>query len=204
MWIERLVSETRGRLLQLLRRSPHTVPELAKAVGVSDNAVRIHLAALERDGMVESAGVRRGTGGKPAQLYEITRGTEELYPKAYARVLTGLLEEIERREGRARLLELVRGAGARAAGGGAEGDLGARVEAAVSVLKSLGADLEVERENGDWWLRGYGCPLSAVVEERHELCALVEELVARMVDRPVTECCDRSGRPRCGFRIPAL
>lgn len=205
-WQEVLLGGTRGRLLGLLRRSRRTIPELAKAVGVSDNAARTHLAALQRDGLVEPAGVQRETGGKPAQVYDITRETEELFPKAYAVVLSRLMEEIEDREGRDRLLDLLRAAGARAAAGvDAEGGLEARVGVAAAVLRSLGADLDVEREGEgeSWLLRGYGCPLSSVVEEHHEACELVEELVAGVVGAPVRECCDRSRRPRCAFRIAA-
>lgn len=210
-WHDVLLGGTRGRLLGLLRRSRRTIPELADEVGVSDNAARTHLTSLQRDGLVEPAGVRRETGGKPAQVYDITRETEELFPKAYALVLSRLIEEIEDREGRDRLLEMLRSVGARAASGvSAEGDLEARVGMAAAVLRSLGADLEVERsgegergEGGSWLLRGYGCPLSSVVEEHREACQLVEELVAGVVGAPVLECCDRSGRPRCSFRIEA-
>lgn len=201
-WHRLLIGSTRSRLLDLLRRRRRTIPELAAEVGISGNAVRTHLSALERDGMVEGAGVRRDTGGKPARVYDITGDTEELFPKAYGPVLSGLLEEIEERQGREALLELLRGVGARvAAGVPAEGDVGARVETAAAVLRSLGADLDVEREDEGWLLRGYGCPLSAVVAEHHEACALVEELVATVVGRPVRECCARGERSRCAFRI---
>lgn len=213
-WHEVLRGGTRGRLLGLLRRARRTIPELAEEVGVSDNAARTHLTSLQRDGLVEPAGVRRATGGKPAQVYDITRETEELFPKAYAVVLSRLIEEIEDREGRARLLAMLRSVGGRAAADvSAEGDLGARVRIAAGVLRSLGAELDVERgddgddgeagEGGSWLLRGYGCPLSAVVEEHEEACELVEALVAGVVGAPVRECCDRSGRPRCSFRIGA-
>jgi predicted ArsR family transcriptional regulator len=197
-----MIGGTRRRLLELLRRKRRTIAELAEQVGLSGNAVRMHLSALQRDGLVDPAGVHRDTGGKPAQVYDITRETEELFPKAYAAVLTGLLEELESREGPEAVGSLLRGVGARvAAGVPAEGGIEARVQRAAAVLRSLGADLEVERVEGGWLLQGYGCPLSAVVEERHEVCHLVEELVADVVDAPVRECCDRGERPRCGFRI---
>ena len=197
-----LLGGTRRRLLELLRRKRRTIPELAEEVGLSGNAVRMHLSALQRDGMVEPAGVQRATGGKPAQMYDITRTTEELFPKAYAAVLRELLEEIEARQGSDALVDLLRGVGARvAAGVPAEGGAAARVELAAAVLRSLGADLEVERVGEGWLLRGYGCPLSAVVEEHHEACQLVEQLVAEVSGQPVRECCDRGDRPRCAFRV---
>lgn len=201
-WHRLLLGSTRSRLLELLRRRRRTIPELAEEVGVSGNAVRTHLSALQRDGMVEPAGVQRDTGGKPAQVYDITRETEELFPKAYSAVLSGLLGEIEAQQGHDALLKLLRGVGARAAAGvEATGDVQARVEIAAGVLRSLGADLDVERDGKEWVLRGYGCPLSAVVEDHREACELVEELVSGVVGAPARECCDRAGRPRCSIRV---
>ena len=53
---------TRARVVELLRREPRTVEQLAAALGVTDNAVRLHLGQLERDGIVRTAGVRRSGG----------------------------------------------------------------------------------------------------------------------------------------------
>src|SRR5437867_11786785 len=114
-WLERLIGETQVRLLGLLRRSRHTITSLAEALGLTDNAVRMHIAALHRDGIVEQVGTQRDTGGKPARLYGLTCDGEELFPKAYALVLAKLVEEIVRTQGRARAIELLRAVGAQAA-----------------------------------------------------------------------------------------
>ena len=71
-WFDRLIGGTRGQLLVLLRRAERSINELAEALGISDNAVRMHVASLQRDGMVETAGVERDTGGKPARRYQLT------------------------------------------------------------------------------------------------------------------------------------
>jgi predicted ArsR family transcriptional regulator len=200
-WFHILLGGTRARLLELLRRTRRTTPELADAVGVSDNAVRTHIAAMQRDGLVEPAGVRRDTGGKPAQLYDVSREAEELFPKAYAPVLSALLSEIEARAGRDALLELLRSVGAAVAPASPGGSAADRVEAAAATLEALGGSVEVERIDREWRLHGAGCPLSAVVEDHAETCALVEALVAHIVGLPVREHCDRAGRPRCAFVV---
>src|SRR5215468_2499006 len=80
-WHRRFVESTRGRLVALLRRDVRTVDELAQQLGLTDNAVRAHLAALERDGWVVSRGVRHsGSSGKPATIYELTPDAEVLFP----------------------------------------------------------------------------------------------------------------------------
>jgi predicted ArsR family transcriptional regulator len=197
------VGDTRTGLLALLRRSTRSVNELAQAMGISDNAVRMHLAAMQRDGLVQTAGIERLTGGKPAQLFELTGQAEELYPKAYAPVLGGLLELLEERVGRQELLELLRVLGARA-GAGAGRDAGgaeARVQEAAAVLRELGGDVDVTPSTDGWRIQGFGCPLSALTGDHSELCAMVEALVAEITQRPVRECCDRGGRPRCAFEV---
>jgi predicted ArsR family transcriptional regulator len=62
----RFLETTRGRVLAHLRRGPATVEELAQALGLTDNAIRPHLTALERDGLVRQTGVRRGPGPAPS------------------------------------------------------------------------------------------------------------------------------------------
>jgi predicted ArsR family transcriptional regulator len=206
-WIERILGSTRARLLRLLRRSHRSINELAATLGITDNAVRTHIAAMQRDGMVRSAGVERATGGKPAQLYELTPEAEEMFPKAYAVVLGALLELLEERQGRAGMVGLLREVGMRAANTGADltsAPEEARVHGAAEVLRQLGGDVEVERTPSGWRIRGYGCPLSAVVADHDETCALAESLVAGVTGLPSRECCDRSDRPRCSFLIESV
>lgn len=202
-WIERLLGETQARVLLLLRRARQTVAGLAGELGLTDNAVRTHLATLQRHGMVAQVGTQRDTGGKPAWVYDLTREGEELFPKAYALVLGELVDEVQRSEGRDRLISLLRAVGARVAGNASAetGDVEQRVEAAAVTLRRLGADARVQQTGPGWRIQGQGCPLSAVTASRREVCELARTIVAQITQRPVTECCDRSDRPRCAFEV---
>ncbi len=196
--------ETRSELLRLLRRSRHTITSLADALQLTDNAVRTHVAGLERDGLVKHVGSQRDTGGKPARLYALTPEGEELFPKAYALVLGGLVDEIVREQGAARAAGLLRKVGREVAGSlSAPDDPEARVAAAAAALRSLGGDVEVQRTDDGWRLQGYACPLSAATAKHPEVCQLAQALVEEITGWPVTECCDRTERPRCGFLIEA-
>ncbi|HYI16504.1 MAG TPA: ArsR family transcriptional regulator, partial [Thermomicrobiales bacterium] len=95
-WDQRFFSSTRGRIVTFLRRSNRTVNELAEELDLTDNAVRAHLATLERDGIVRQQGVRR-EGGKPSYDYDLTPEAEALFPKAYEPVLRELIGAIEER-----------------------------------------------------------------------------------------------------------
>lgn len=201
-WLERLTGETQGRLLALLRRSHQTITSLAKVLGLTDNAVRLHVAGLRRDGLVEDVGAQRDTGGKPARLYGLTREGEELFPKAYALVLGELVREIVQTQGRERAIELLRAVGARtAATAGRAPDAAHRIHAAADVFRSLGADMDVLEEPSGWRLQAYGCPLSAVTSDHAEVCELGRAIVEEVTGGRVTECCERGERPRCGFAI---
>src|ERR671932_1667467 len=114
-WDDRFFETTKGRILALLRRGGRTVDELAAALGVSDNAVRPHLSALERDGVVRSRGTRP-TGGKPATVYEVAPEAERLFTRAYIPVLTQLVGVLAERMPASELEALLRDVGKRLAG----------------------------------------------------------------------------------------
>lgn len=202
-WIERLLSSTRGQILDLLRRSSQTVGELAGALGVTENAVRSQLAGLEKDGLVrQDTVVRRGVG-KPAYVYSLSPAADALLPKAYAPVLGLLLSVLSERVGPEQVDGALREVGRRVARGrpAASGDLRARVDAAAKVLGELGGVTEVEESDTAIHIRGFSCPLAALVPGNPGVCHLAETLVSEVVGAPVRERCDRGGRPRCCFEI---
>jgi predicted ArsR family transcriptional regulator len=202
-WRQRMLSSTRGRVLALLRKGPRTVAELASSIGLTDNGVRTHLATLERDGLVRQEG-SRPTGGKPSYVYELTPDAEALFPKGYASILSEVLGYLRERDGTSELQGFLRQVAHRAAQKlphNSARDLKARVEAAAAVLNELGGLTEVEDGEDALQIRGYSCPLSSVVAENPETCALAEELVRTITGGEVKECCDRSATPRCAFAI---
>ncbi len=211
-WFETLIGTTRGRLLSLLRRSERSVGDLASELGISGNAVRGHVAGLQRDGLVEPAGVERETGGKPASLYRLTADAEELFPKAYAYVLSGLVGLLEERLGRGGVESLLEEVGRRAgadraavdgAVAGKRGGSREGVERAAAALRALGGDIDVVAMEGGWRLVGHGCPLSSAVGEHAAVCAVVRAIVAELGGGDVRECCDHGPRPSCCFEVLA-
>ena len=78
----------RARRRELLRyllrhKTGASVDELAQALGVTRTAVRQHLAASMRDGLV-TRGSDRASGGRPNQLYVLTDAGKEEFPRHYA------------------------------------------------------------------------------------------------------------------------
>lgn len=206
-WHRRFYGSTRGRVLGLLRRGTLTVEDLATALRLTDNAVRAHLVALERDGLVRQSGERRGAG-KPAYTYELTAEAERLFPKAHGVVLRGLLEALDQRLPPDELDALMREVGRHLAEGWRPKgeDLEARLRETLRVIGELGGVADLERLDGrkgmeSFLIRGYSCPLAAAAPEHPEVCRLLAALVAELAGARVQECCDRGPRPACCFEV---
>jgi predicted ArsR family transcriptional regulator len=204
-WDEKFFESTRGQIVTLLRRSGRTVDELAKALGLTNNGVRAHLATLERDGIVRQHGSVRAAsgGGKPAYVYELTLGAEDLFPKAYEPVLRRLLDVIAERLGPEGSEAMLRTTGSRMVEGRSEpaGNVQERLQVAVDVLNELGGLAELESSDGSFVIRGYSCPLAAVTPDHPEVCRMAEALINEVTGVTVHERCDRSVRPRCCFEV---
>jgi predicted ArsR family transcriptional regulator len=193
---------TRGQIIDLLRRSPATATEIAARLELTYNAVRSHLNALHRDGLVQTGGMQRG-GTRPAVLYELAPGVDEALSRAYIPFTTQVLRELGERLSRSELDELMRSVGRRLASQWArpQGSLPQRVEAASALLQRLGAPNEIEAGDGTLTIRGFGCLLASAVGEQPAVCRAMESLLEELVGAPVTECCERGDRPRCCFAV---
>jgi predicted ArsR family transcriptional regulator len=198
----RFFASTRDKILTLLRRASRTVEELAEALDLTDNAVRAHLMALERDGLVQQSG-RRRSSSKPASVYDLTPAAEELFSKAYSPVLRQLLQELNERMPSEEVEEILRSTGRHLAAQWPipRGELRARLEAAVSVLNALGGLAELERHKGTYVIQGYSCPLAALVPGHPEICRLAASLLTELVGMPVQEQCDRDEKVGCCFVV---
>jgi DeoR family transcriptional regulator, suf operon transcriptional repressor len=198
----RLTQGTAGRLLELLRRGPMTVDDLAVALDVTRTAVRGQLAALQHDGLVEQRGSRPGTS-KPSRTYGVTTQGELLFSQAYVPILTQLLHVLARRLSPAEFDAIMHEVGRDAIADHAapRGPLRHRVASASSLLNELGGLTEVEEEDGLYVIRSHGCPLAAATAEHPEACNALESLLSEFVGTRVTKCCDRYDRERCCFEI---
>jgi len=200
-------SNSRARLVHLLRQGPRSADELARGLGITVSAVRQHLATLERDSVIARRGLRRlGTVGKPATVYEVTPEAEAAYSKAYAPVLAALLATLPGYLEGDRLDDLLRDVGSRlgAAVPAAGGTLRERAEAAASLLDALGGLTEIiDQSENCVVLAGCSCPLRDAVAAQPGMCRALERMLALTTGLTVRECCDREQGPRCRFELTA-
>jgi len=206
-WNERFAKTTRGRILALLRPAAQTVEELATALDLTRNAVRAHLATLERDGLVGPGGVRRSGPGKPPQSYALTPEAERLFfSSACAPFLMQFLHAASDRLDGPGLHALMRAVGEGLAQGHPppSGSPKARVEAVARVLDELGGLTRVESGRGRLAIRSLSCPVGGLVAAHPEVCGAIETFAGRLAGLPVRERCVRDeGPPRCALEFSA-
>ena len=203
-WRERLFKSTRGRILDLLRTRDRTVNELAEELRLTDNAVRAHLASLERDRLVVHSGMKPGFR-KPHTTYALGPEAEQLFPKAYGR-LVSLLMSIFSRQVKPRNLR----AGMRAAGQAWPANICttcvAKRDSKELMLhsafsKSWAARPAFKEEDGKHFIYGNGCPIAAATANHPEACLLAESLLTELIGSPVKEHCIRGPTPSCRFEV---
>lgn len=199
-WHQQFFLSTRGRIVLLLRRASATVDELARALHLTDNAVRAHLVTLERDGLVCQAGVRRGSS-KPAQMYDLTPEAEQIFPKAYGPVLRSLLDALTASLSPTQLVEVIQCAGQRLATQWSipSEEWRARLRFAVDIFNQLGGLTDLEELPESAVIRSATCPLAAVVPDHPEVCRLAQAFLSAIIGVPVEEHCAREPAATCVF-----
>lgn len=196
---------TRGRIVNRLRRGVCSVEELAQELGLTDNAVRAHLATLERDGLIGRSGKIPGLR-KPHVAYQLTDEARHLFPKAYHTLLNQLLTVLKNRLDAQELQEILGEVARQLAADRKSNELNETVESraqrAVAVMEELGGVAIPEKEGDKLLIRsGSGCPFADTVSEHPEICRLTETLLSEITGLEVREHCLRGKSPKCTFEI---
>ena len=87
--------KTRRAITKLLKtEGPIDSAQLAERLGLTAMAVRQHLYALQREGLV-SAEERPVPIGRPAKFWRLTREADRLFPEAYAELSVALIDSVK-------------------------------------------------------------------------------------------------------------
>ena len=204
-WNKRLLASTRGRILVLLRDEYRTVNDLSAALHLTDNAVRAHLLSLERDGLVQQRGLRRGRR-RPHVAYGLSAEAEHIFPKAYGPLLNHFVNAVSRRLDERALHGAMRDVGYAIAREQRDRVKGRtrreRINVALDMLDDLGGTSKFEEQGRKQFILGRnGCPLSAVTVAHPEACLIIESLLSKIMGMRVKKCCQYGATPRCCFEI---
>ncbi len=198
---------TRGRIVESLKRHrARTAVELSQEQGVTPNAIRQHLARLERDGLVAERTKRLGRT-KPTFVYSLTEDGERLFPQRYPLLLNVLLDELQR-EDPAKLKELFSKIGRRSAQRHAARftgkDLAGKVAELAKFLRERGVVVEYEKTPTGFTFREFNCPFKDTVTTHPEICSMVHSLMEEVLPHKPQQVTSISrGDDHCEFELAA-
>lgn len=163
------------QLLRLLLRNKRglAVEAIGRGLEISRNAVRQHLAALERDGLVKR-GASLPSGGRPEQLYVLTAKGLEQFPRQYSWLAEILLQELasghDGPDLKARLTGLGRKVAASIAGRLSGNPVSAeRLASLAAVMNELGYDTAVS--DGGLEIDAYNCVFHSLAARNADVCS---------------------------------
>lgn len=198
------LGERQQQLLGLLQQQPDglSVDSLSQGLGIAINAVRQHLAALERDGLV-ARGPTTPSGGRPQQLYVLTERARESFPRQYSWFSELLLDTLREQMGSDGLRKTLQalgeqvGNGEKAAAGAA---LPERVAHLAGRMEALGYSARVVTLVPQAEISAGNCVFHKLAAHYPEVCAFDLGLMARATGAEVSheECMVRGGK-RCRF-----
>jgi predicted ArsR family transcriptional regulator len=202
------LGERQQQLLSLLldHKAGLTVDDLSERLRITRNAVRQHLAALERDDLVRR-GDTKPSGGRPEQLYLLSDRGAELFPRRYSWFSELLIETIAAEIGRdavgAKLDQMGRDVGAKLrAAGAAATDAPSRVAAMAKIMQDLGYAARVAAPPAGDTIEASNCVFHHLAAKFPEVCRFDLGLIGAFADATVDhqECMVRGGH-MCRFKL---
>lgn len=206
-----MFGERRKRLLRYLLKNAAgaTVKELMQVLGVTRTAVRQHVAALIRDGLVASGGTLP-SGGRPKNVVALTAAGRAAVPRHdswFGALLVEALEtgaDIAGRGARIRRLGATVAAQARSSATNAAGEA-PTIERLAELMDRVGYDARLTTDaRGEPSVEASHCIFHGLAKEHPEVCQFDLALLSGYTGRRVElhECMSRGGRV-CRFRFTA-
>lgn len=196
------LGRTQQDLLHALLHQPAgmSIDDLAQALAITRTAVRQHLAALERDGLVKR-GATRPTGRRPEQLHELTELAREQFPRQYPLLANLLIGEVAGLLGQEALLALMRQLGRKLAA-----DLEHKVVDEARIVEHMNnAGYEAQvffRSAGEPQIVAHNCVFHHLAKAHPVVCGLDLALIGALGGAEVSheECMLRGGQV-CRFSL---
>jgi len=199
---------TRQRIIMLLNKAEHrTVAELSKDMDITPMAVRQHLMALERKGIITYVAKKYGIG-RPVFLYSLTDKAKASFPKAYGTFIRDMLGSLAEIDGPKKIDTILSRRKDRLVQEHEKNfskakSTSEKVRIMARQLDSDGYMIETEEKNGNLFIKQFNCMLTDVAAEYPQVCKyelqMYRELFGKNVDRIE---CQRDGAPSCTYQIP--
>jgi predicted ArsR family transcriptional regulator len=202
--------KTRRRIVKLLKtEGPLGSAQLAERLGLTAMAVRLHLYALQGEGMV-TAEDRPVPVGRPAKSWRLTREADRHFPEAYAELSVALIDAMQETFGAEGLNRVLVSRCARQ-----REEYTKRIRTADSLEKKLKelarvrteegymAEVRAEEEGGFLLVENH-CPICAAANACQGFCSTELDLFRSVLGSGVeVERVEHivSGDQRCAYRV---
>lgn len=194
-------------VLEFLRRKQAASAEVISAqLGITPNAVRQHLAALEKDGLVRSEPVQ-GRRGRPSLMFSLTDKADAAFPKRYGQLATMVLNELAEMGGPALLDEVFERVAARHAGAIEKQLTGLgfeeKLDRVVESIRRAGT-LAEQQETDDGGVRVtiHNCPFRNTALKYPQVCTITPRLLVKLLGAQVSQEASIHRRdPYCSFLV---
>jgi len=193
----------RAELLVALKKAqPLSAHELGEQFGLTANALRRHLKALEDDGLVRYQREVRGVGA-PVFTYSLTAAGEALFPRSYVQVLATALDALRAQTGDAAVEAVL------------EAEWKRLADEAVPVLQALPIEERVPlvaelltakgymaQADENHTLRIHNCAVREIVDRFPEACAVEAKYVEKLLGVPLVRGAHRrDGCSHCDYGV---
>lgn len=181
----------RDLLVALRKEQPRSAKALGEHFGLTANALRRHLKALEDAGLVRFRREVRGVGG-PVYAYSLTERGEQLFPREYAGALADALDVVRAEQGTEGVVRLFRRRWEAIAEDAkprlAQLSLADRATALAAMLTANGYMAESESSApGEARITEHNCAVREIALRFPEVCsaeaAFIEEVLGAAVER---------------------
>ena len=178
----------RAELLVALKKAqPLSAHELGEQFGLTANALRRHLKALEDDGLVRYQREVRGVGA-PVFTYSLTPAGEALFPRSYVQVLATALEALRAQTGDAAVEAVLETL-----------PIEERAPLVAELLTAKGYMAQVDDSHT---LRIHNCAVREIVERFPEACAVEAKYVEKLLGVPLVRGAHRrDGCSHCEYGV---
>ena len=199
---------TRKQVIMLLKKnSLQSVAHLSEQMSITPMAVRQHLMALEKQGIITYKPKKSGIG-RPVFLYSLTEKARDIFPKSYADFIREMLSIIEDEDGRKKVdrlfqLRKERAKTSRFKSLSNHEGLDNKVSELAVILNDEGFMVELEEDKDKYILKQFNCPLADVASDYPEICKYELQLYSDLLGKDLARLeCLADGASACVYPIP--
>ncbi|NAP01130.1 winged helix-turn-helix transcriptional regulator [Halomonas sp. MG34] len=199
---------TKDRILDLLKREVRmTVGALSERLEITDMAVRKHLLAMEKDGLIVTEEIRQPMG-RPVQSYTLSAKGELLFPKSYEGLSVEFLQDIQALYGSKSVEQLFQNREKRLT---REYTLRMqkkshqeRMQEIQTIQNEKGYMADITKiDDNSYELIEYNCPIMAVAKEYKVACKCETSMFKNVLQTENVNrtSCKTEGNDHCRFQI---